>query len=77
MAHEVVQIIVDDDGEDTNDNSWHLVVQPDGSPRTLCTGEVFGKGEGSAVFKNKVVARGGITCKNCLNEIRFFKSIKL
>lgn len=77
MSNQLVKIIFDDDGEATNNDSWHLAVQPDGSPRTLCTGEVFGGGEGEAVYKTKSVERGGITCPKCLEIIKQFKAIKL
>ncbi|MCS4309695.1 hypothetical protein M2404_004072 [Rheinheimera pacifica] len=78
MSHRVVQIIVDDDGELTNNESWHLVIEDiDSSPRALCTGEVFGYGESSAKFKEKTVARGGITCAACLKIIKRYKAVKL
>lgn len=77
MSNELVQITVDEDGADTDNSSWHYVHYPDASPRTLCTGEVFGSGEGSAQYKSKIVSRGGITCSECLKIIKQIKAIKL
>jgi hypothetical protein len=75
--HELVKIIADNDGDETGDESWHFFQNFDSSPRTVCGGEVFGDGEGEAVFKTKTVARGGITCRKCLKIIKEFKAIKL
>lgn len=77
MSNQLVRIIEDEDGEATNNDSWHLAVQPDSSPRTLCTGEAFGGSEGAAVYETKSVKRGGITCPKCLEIIKQFKAIKL
>ncbi len=56
---------------------WCLVVFKSGSPMTLCTGEVFGLGEGNAEYIEKEVKRGGITCPECLKFIREIKAVKL
>lgn len=77
MSNQVVQIIADGSGEETNDTSWHYVVQHGDSPRTLCSGEVFGDAEGSAIYRSKSVVRGGITCPKCLLIIKQFKAKKL
>ena len=45
--------------------------------RLLCDGEVYGYGEGQMVYEEKVVARGGITCKDCLEKLREYKAVKL
>jgi hypothetical protein len=73
----LVKILFNDDGEKQFSPKWHLVAQFGDSPRTVCTGEVFGVGEGSAVYKDKVVEKGGITCPECKKIIWWFKSIKL
>lgn len=77
--HSLVKITRDDDGIkiEKSDQKWCLIVNSAGSPMTLCSGEVFGVGEGSAEFKQKEVAKGGITCELCKERIRFYKSIKL
>ena len=77
MSHNLVKILFDEDGEKIDEPVWHLVVSVSGSPATLCTGEVFGEGEGNAVYEEKQVNRGGITCKKCLEQLRDLKSVKL
>jgi len=77
MSHVVVKFSTDDGGEKVIKDDWHLVINSAGSSSKLCTLEVFGFGESGSVYKEKEVDRGGITCKNCLREINFFKSIKL
>lgn len=77
MGHIVVKIILDDDGDKSISNKWHYVEVSGGSPNTLCTGEVFGYGEGQAVFITKEKEKGGITCENCLSIIKAHKAIKL
>lgn len=77
MAHQLVRIIIDEDGEETHNDNWHLVDVSDAAPRTLCSGEVFGYGEGNAVYTTKSVARGGITCPKCLGKLKEYKAIKL
>lgn len=75
----VVRITQNDDGEiiPREERCWHLVIDTAGSKGTLCTGELFGVGESSVVFEEKSVTRGGITCQECLEKIRFFKAVKL
>lgn len=77
MAHQIVKLITDDDGDLTNDSRWHYVVSFDGADRTLCTLHVFGFGESEAEYKEKTVSKGGITCPACLGIIKEFKAIKL
>jgi hypothetical protein len=74
----LVTILTDEDGlPHEKAGKWHLVQNFGDSSRTVCSGEVFGYGEGSATYKTKVVKRGGITCENCLRIIKWHKSIKL
>lgn len=75
--HTLVQLITDDDGDLTHDNSWHWIMDLDGADRLLCNGHVFGEGESNAKYKLKNVKKGGITCGKCLSIIKEIKSIKL
>lgn len=75
MNH-LVKILVNDDGQKDENPKWHLVSHFGDAHRTVCTGEVFGYGEGSAVFKEKISERG-ITCESCREIIEWFKKIKL
>ena len=77
--HSLVQITHDDDGELKSDyHVWHLV-DPGNSQgnAALCTQEFFGSGESACKFKAKVIARGGITCADCLRIIKIYKAIRL
>jgi len=78
MGHSVVKILSDDCGEkrEKEFQFWHYVANKGGS-QTLCQGEFFGVGESGCEFKTKFVERGGITCPECLKEIKEIKSIKL
>lgn len=76
-SHRLVRFTFDDDEAPVIDDTWHFVTQKTGSDMKLCSGEVFGIGEGSAVYEMKEVTRGGITCPMCLEEIRRMKAIKL
>lgn len=75
----LVMITKTDDGEivPKSERKWCATTAPDGSERTLCTGEVFGEGEGAARAETKQVTRGGITCKVCLETIKEIKAIRL
>lgn len=78
MAHELVKITVDDDGDEKPDPKWCLVDPTNGGgPATMCTAEFFGYGESGCVYEIKAVKRGGITCEDCLKKIRLIKAIKL
>jgi len=79
MSHELVKITQDEDGftVDKNEQVWCLGVVGGGSPMCFCSGQVYGVGEGAALFKVKFVVRGGITCPGCLSSIKEIKSIKL
>lgn len=78
-VNHLVKILADDDGFEVIDPVWCLV-----SPFhalgevTLCTGEYFGQGESADVlYETKRVARGGITCPECLKAIKSIKAIRL
>ena len=73
----LVKILFNDDGDKQDSPKWHLVQSHGDSPRTVCSGEVFGAGEGSAVFEEKISNKGGITCQYCLSIIKWYKAIKL
>ena len=75
--HTLVKLITDDDGELTNDASWHYADHHGDASRLFCSGHVFGPGESSAEFETKTVHKGGITCKFCLERIKLVKAIKL
>lgn len=76
MAHDLVLLKTNEDGE-PQQPFWHFVNEQGGSPSLLCTGEVFGQGEGSATFIEKTVIKAGITCPECLDHIMTIKKIKL
>ncbi len=73
----LVKILFDDDGAKNENRNWHLVQSHGDATRTVCTGEVFGEGEGSAVYKKKQKEKGGITCPGCIRIIKWYKNIKL
>lgn len=78
--NKLVKILVDDDGYKNDDPEWCIdmsFIMGYSSPRTLCTGEVYGDGESAAIFKVKLNKRGGVTCPNCLRIIKGFKKVKL
>lgn len=77
MSNHLVKIIVNEDGDKQDDPKWHLVHNFGDSCRTVCSGEVFGEGEGSAVYKEKFNEKGGVTCSSCLEIIKWYKSVKL
>ncbi len=70
----VVKILFNDDGDKEEQPKWHYIEMPDGAERTLCSGEVFGEGEGRAIYKKK---RGKITCPSCIQLIKKYKAVKL
>lgn len=75
--HRVVKITKDNWGSKRLNPKWHLVVTDAATDRTLCDGEAFGVGDSRAEYEEKTCKKGGITCDDCLDEIRWFKSIKL
>ena len=74
MSNNVVRIIVDEYGVKQR-KKWCLIDpgNKQGSA-TLCTAEFFGLGESSCVYETKI---GNITCHNCIEKIRIYKSIKI
>lgn len=76
MSHKLVKILTDEDGEKQPPH-WHFVYATAGSEHALCSGQVFGSGEGLATFKEKIVQSGGITCPDCKHIIKMFKTIRL
>lgn len=77
MRHTVVKLLITHDGEKVEKQKWHLAVTDCGDNNTLCTGEFYGCGAGIEEYKTKEVERGGVTCEDCLREIKYIKSIKL
>ncbi len=77
-VNDLVKILSRDDGEPVSrkEQVWCLSVVTAGSNATLCSGEFYGYGEGSATFKTKSVNRGGITCPECLARIKKIKAIR-
>lgn len=75
----LVKFQSNDDGEKipNDEQVWCLVVSTSGSDAKLCSGEVFGLGEGNAVYSEKAAKRGGITCRDCLSFIRELKRVRL
>lgn len=72
----LVKITHDEDGYKIDNPQWCYVFNLGDAPRALCSGQVFGFGEGSAKFRVKTVERG-ITCPECRNIIKHFKDVKL
>lgn len=70
----VVKILVSEDGEKIPYAKWCLSWNKAGGRMTLCTGQFYGMGESSCKYKEK---HGKITCPECIEEIKMFKSIKL
>ena len=70
---------MDDDRQiiPVEERKWCLLIEKAGCGTPLCTGEVFGGGEGDATADVKSVKRGGVTCPQCLEEIKWIKSIRL
>jgi len=77
MPNHLVKIIIDDDGEPKDDPPWCLIVDNAGGDVTCCEGEYFGLGESLCVYELKTTKRGGITCPQCLQNIKFYKTVKL
>lgn len=76
MAHTLVKITSNDDGDKIQNPKWHWIMTID-ADRTLCGGEAFGEGESNAKFKLKTLKKGGITCPLCLSIIKEIKAIEL
>lgn len=75
----LVRILSDDDGTKIpkEDQVWHLYNTFWDGNRVVCSGEVFGEGEGTVTFQTRTTERGGITCKKCIKIIKWFKDKKL
>ena len=74
MAHTLVKITVDDNGEKQDTPVWHLLETDGGGHHALCTGEFVGTGESACVYKTREVQRG-IPCQGCREIIERHKSI--
>ena len=72
----LVKIIKDEDGLLVEFPKWHIINPYGDAHRVLCSGEVFGEGEGRAIYKTKKAERG-ITCSDCINFLKYFKKCKL
>lgn len=77
LPHRLVRLSIDEDGMEVENPRWCLVFDSMGTPTTFCTGEVWGSGEGNAVGEEKLVLRGGITCRECLIKIKEIKAVRL
>ncbi len=66
----------DEDGEKQPNPKWHLVRHSGGGNVAACTGEVYGYGEGDAIYKEKQSEKG-ITCDKCKEMVKWFKKVKL
>jgi hypothetical protein len=75
----LVMITKTEDGDivPEGERKWCVLIDAAGSHMTLCSGEVFGLGEGAAEAQEKQVVRGGITCPICLRIVCDIKSIRL
>jgi hypothetical protein len=54
-----------------------LSVTSCGDSATFCSGEYYGEGSGVTDFEYKQVEFDGVTCKDCLEQIKNIQSIKL
>ncbi len=79
MSHKVVKILINEDGDKSDDNSWHYYSEGLSDFYVLCSMELLHDGCGvpDKNMKIKSVEKGGITCKDCLEIIKTIKSIKL
>lgn len=70
----VVKILTSEDGDIIKYAKWCLIDPADFQGNSaLCSKQYFGIGESSCQFK---VKKGRITCKDCLEKIKIYKSIK-
>lgn len=77
MELKVVKFYTNDDGDKILNGPWHLLKKQGDAMRTVCSGEVVGFGETSALTKEKKFKKGSITCKFCIDVIKWYKSIDL
>lgn len=75
--HTLVKITHNEDGDKMDRPPWCFSVVRSGSPMAMCSMQVYGYGEGSAKYETKQAERGGITCPQCLAEIKEIKAIRL
>jgi hypothetical protein len=78
--NKLVRYITDDDGCTHRDSHlWHLVnpTYPAGGEASLCEQEYFGIGESTLEYETKTATRGGITCPDCLGNLKAYKAVKL
>ena len=76
MNH-LVKFLTDDSGVPVKCPEWHYVNPFASDPAALCTGEYFGPGQSDIEYVEKKTVKGGITCSDCLEQIKHYKSIKL
>jgi hypothetical protein len=76
MPHNIIKLLKNLDGEEVKDGLWHLSKIESGSTMTACTGEIYNDGDTTEYIEKRVTS-GGITCKECIKIINFYKSIKL
>lgn len=69
----VVKITRNDDGDKVESPKWCYVADWGDADRTLCTGEAFGIGEGTAEYEER---DGKITCPSCIRIIKEIKKAK-
>jgi hypothetical protein len=70
----VVKIITDDDCMPYNNDYWHYAYDHPTGKMVLCSCEYYGIGESNVEYKE---SDGKITCQECIDIIKHFKSIKL
>ncbi len=72
MSHEILKFTSKDAKED-GVKGWHLTAKTGDGEFSAC-------GLAFDCYKEhikEIVEKGGITCENCLEAIKFYKSIKL
>ena len=74
--NKLVKILSNEDGEKQHNPKWHLVQFTGGSNASVCTSEVYGHGEGDAIYKEKESEKG-ITCPQCKAIVQWFKKVKI
>jgi hypothetical protein len=71
MGHVIVKFFSEHESGEIP-KGWHLHLSLDQAEYTAC-----GLAETEYDVRSKTVERGGITCPDCLEQIKFYKSIKL
>jgi hypothetical protein len=83
VMHELYQMTKNEDGEPfPHGKNWHIGGISSEASSLFCTGEYFDQegsldAEGYAKCRSKNVAKGGITCPECLEAVKTIQSIKL